>query len=225
MDAQAVLGGSSGTGETVPVVPRSWGAKSERGQERGSLLSRVSTTQCRSLHVAPVKLSTIVRHQSHMLPSCPRPVRGHVRGPGRVLACVLAVPPAGRVGRWWPGRGANDQCPPARRHMPMAGRHIMSSPQLFSYIGHGGYNTQFRVKSRHATVSHCTGGLRAVGDPGTTDSGSRLTSHDVMLPAARAPSRALCEAILPISQQRAAAQLTRRRGRRRRGEARRAPAC
>jgi hypothetical protein len=46
--------------------------------------------------------------------------------------------------------------------------------------------------------------LRAVGDPGTTDSGSRLTSHDVMLPAARAPSRALCEAILPISQQRAA---------------------
>jgi hypothetical protein len=25
--------------------------------------------------------------------------------------------------------------------MPMAGRHIMSSPQLFSYIGHDGYNT------------------------------------------------------------------------------------
>ena len=73
--------------------------------------------------------------------------------------------------------------------MPMAGRHIMSSPQLFNYIGHGGY---------------CTSGRRAGGDPGTTDSGSRLTSHDVMLPAARAPSRALCEAILPISQQRAA---------------------
>ena len=75
MDAQAVLGGSSG--ETVPVVPRSWGAKSERGQERGSLLSRVSTTQCRSLHVAPVKLFTIVRHQSHMLPTGTAE-RGHV---------------------------------------------------------------------------------------------------------------------------------------------------
>jgi hypothetical protein len=75
MDAQAVLGGSSGTGETVPVVPRSLGAKSERGQERGSLLSRVSTTQCRSLHVATVELFTIVRHQSHMLPTAER---GHV---------------------------------------------------------------------------------------------------------------------------------------------------
>ena len=36
--------------------------------------------------------------------------------------------------------------------MPMAGRHIMSSPQLFSSIGHGGYKNQDTTQIR---VSNC----------------------------------------------------------------------
>jgi hypothetical protein len=93
-----------------------------------------------------------------------------------------------------------------RRHMPMAGAsyHELTSVVQLQLTSVTVVTTRSFELSRDMSVSHCTGGLRAVGDPGTTDSGSRLTSHDVMLPAARAPSRALCEAILPISQQRAA---------------------
>jgi len=117
---------------------------------------------------------------------------------------VLAVPPAGRVGRWWPGRGANDQASNSTFNIQEARLANDQCPVRQRRHAHGGASNHELTSIVQLHRSRWLLYQRAGGDPGTTDSGSRLTSHDVMLPAARAPSRALCEAILPISQQRAA---------------------
>jgi hypothetical protein len=102
---------------------------------------------------------------------------------------LLAVPPAGRVGRWWPGRGANDQCPPAS---PCPWRGVISSyHELTSVVQFDPVTVVTRIKIQHSadssfgvcrdmtSASQCTGGLRANCARAATLvrlSGSRLTS-------------------------------------------------